>query len=153
MEEFTCLINTPGLRISYDESNQWLYNQWLGRHDMESVPKCAELIHACLATNPCPKMLSDHSLLTGDWQPAIPTVQAAFACMASQGVAYIAWVHSPLYSDYLAMEKAMLHITCPTVAIFDDVYAAYAWLQRMPVHLPPVYRNKASEHIVGRVSV
>lgn len=153
MEELTCLINTPSLRISYDRPNHWLYSQWLGKHDMESVPKCAELIHACLRANPCPKMLSDHSSLTGDWQPALSTVQASFEYLARQGMAYIAWVHSPFYSDYLAMENALLRIARPTVAIFDDLYTAYAWLQRMPLHSPPVYCNRVSEQIIGRLRV
>jgi hypothetical protein len=152
MEELTCLISTPGLCISYDKSNQWLYNQWIGKHDRESIPRCGELISACLLTHPCPKMLSDHSLLTGDWQQALPNIRPAFERLAALGVAYIAWVHSSLYSDHLAMEKALLCIDRPTVAIFDDVCSAYAWLQRMPNYPPLVHCNKVSERLAGRLS-
>ncbi|RZK26437.1 MAG: hypothetical protein EOO63_14680, partial [Hymenobacter sp.] len=73
--------------MSYDTVNKWLYNQWLGLHDGESVRSAAEHIFTCLATHPCTKMLSDHSLLHGNWQPAIPSVvQQNFERLATHGV-------------------------------------------------------------------
>jgi hypothetical protein len=44
MEALHCLVTTPSLCIFYDTANQWLYNQWLGMHDQESVRRGAELI-------------------------------------------------------------------------------------------------------------
>lgn len=147
MEELTCLLNTPGLRVLHDSANQWLYSQWLGQHDGESMQRHTELVCACLQTQPSPKILSDHSLLTGDWQQAAPGCRHAFERMAAQGVAYFAWVYAPAYTDRLAMEKAMLHIARPAVAIFDDISSAYEWLRRMPNYPPEVRWAQASERL------
>jgi hypothetical protein len=49
MERLNCLLDTPGLRVFYDEANNWLYNQWLGVQDeqsvKESVSDICSLIH------------------------------------------------------------------------------------------------------------
>ena len=123
----------PGLRVSYDPVNTWLYNQWLGEHTEASVKVCAEAVCACLRAQPCAKILSDHSQLRGDWQAAAAWVgQENFAHLAAQGIAYFAWVYSPSYTDRVAMERTLLYTKAPLVAIFDDLAEAYDWLQRCP---------------------
>ena len=137
MQELQHLFVTSSLRISYDVTNKWLYNQWLGLHDKESVRRSAEAIFACLAQYPCLKMLSDHSLLQGDWQPAIPAVvQHNFERLAAHGVRYVAWVHSLDYNDLVAMERVVRNMPEPLVGLFDEVASAYDWLLHCPVDLP-----------------
>jgi hypothetical protein len=68
MDELRCLLDTPYLRVSYDVDHEWLYSELLGVHSEESVIRCTESIFACLAKQPCTKMLCDHSQLLGDWQ-------------------------------------------------------------------------------------
>ena len=139
MEELHCLVVTPALLVSYDTTNQWLYNQWLGLHDKESVRLSAEAIFCCLATHPCTKMLSDHSLLQGDWKPAIASVvQQNFERLAGGGVIYVAWVCSLEYADRVAMEQLVRQLSRPVVNLFDDVASACEWLAHCPV--PPVNR-------------
>ena len=133
MEEPRCLFDTPGLRISYDAANGWLYSQWLGEHNAASVRQGAEAVCACLAAQPCTKLLSDHSLLLGNWEGMSPREgQQLFARMAARGVAYLAWVYSPVYTGRSAMEHALLYATAPTVSIFDDLADACTWLQHCP---------------------
>jgi hypothetical protein len=139
MEEPICLLDTPGLRIQHDVANQWIYNQWLGEHTTDSVRYYGELVYECLQKHPCPKVLSDHSLLTGDWSLVVPGCRHFFERMADLGVAYFAWVYSPCYNDRVAMEKALLHIVRPTAASFDDICSAYEWLRRKPVRPPVVF--------------
>jgi hypothetical protein len=137
MKMLDYLVVTPSLCVAYDTANQWLYNQWLGVHDKESVRLSAETIFSCLATYPCIKMLSDHSLLQGDWQPAIPAVvQHNFERLASHGVRYVAWVHSFEYNDLVAMERVVRNMPEPLVGLFDEVASAYDWLLHCPVDLP-----------------
>ncbi|RZK31090.1 MAG: hypothetical protein EOO63_05040 [Hymenobacter sp.] len=91
MEEQHCLVIIPSLCVFCDTTNQWLYKQWLGRHDKESVRLAAEAIFSCLTTHPRTKMLSDHSLLQGDWKPASPSVvQQNFERLAEHGALYLA---------------------------------------------------------------
>ncbi|MGI4734894.1 MAG: hypothetical protein ACRYG7_06905 [Janthinobacterium lividum] len=133
MDALRCLLDTPKLCIWYDPVNDWLYNQWLGYHDNVSVMACTQAISACLRTQPCPKILSDHSQLSGNWLAASPLVgQQGLAQLATQGVAYFAWVYSPHYADRLAMEQALSYALAPIANIFDNLADAYEWLQRFP---------------------
>jgi hypothetical protein len=134
MDALRCLLATPTLCVWHDPVNDWLYNQWLGEHDEASVLVCTDAIEACLRAQPCPKILSDHSQLSGNWLTASPLVgQQGLARLAAQGVAYFAWVYSPCYRDRLAMERALSYSVVPFVNIFDNLADAYAWLQRVPV--------------------
>jgi hypothetical protein len=110
MEELRCLVDLPGLRVSRDEANGWLYNQWLGEHDEASVKYYAASICACLTARPCTKILSDHSGLVGNWQGASPWVgREYFDRLAQQGILYFAWVYNLGYYDRVAMEKTLFY--------------------------------------------
>ena len=130
MDELCCLVDAPGLRISYDPLNEWLYTQWRGRHDIASVKHYAQEIYACLMAQPCTKILSDHSELLGNWEGAAAWMnQQHFERMARQGIAYLAWVYAHDNRDRIAMDRSCFQLAQPVVAIFDDVAAAYAWLR------------------------
>jgi len=133
MEEMCCLFDSPGLRVSYDAANGWLYNQWIGEHTSATIKEGAEAVYACLSRQPCTKILSDHGLLLGNWQEATAWVgQQNFARLAAQGVTHFAWVHSPLYADRAAMEHTLFFAKMPRVVIFGDMLSAYDWLLRCP---------------------
>jgi hypothetical protein len=135
MDELRCLLDTPYLRVSYDVDHEWLYSELLGVHSEESVIRCTESIFACLAKQPCTKMLCDHSQLLGDWQGiSARRGQQYFDDLAALGVLYYAWVYAPGYTDQRAMEKALYFTTNPAVAIFSDVASAYQWLLQLPKH-------------------
>jgi hypothetical protein len=138
MEALQALVVTPTLCVAYDPPNQWLYAQWRGVHDTESVRAGAEAIFACLATHPCPKLLSDHSQLQGDWRPAIaPVVQRNFARLAAHGVSYVAWVCSWEYTDRVAMEQLLRQLSQPSVNLFDELASAYEWLAQRAARAYP----------------
>ena len=143
MEEPRCLYDSPGLRVSLDEANGWLYNQWLGVHNEESIKEAAAAIWACLHAHPCAKVLSDHSGLISDWQGVAPWIgQDYLDHLAAQGVRYFAWVYSQHYHDRTAMEQALYLSKRPMVAIFDDVASAYEWLRNCSTHWPEVEMHK-----------
>lgn len=123
-------MDIPSLRISHDAANKWLYTQWLGEHDESSVRLHARYVYACLATQPCTKILSDHSLLVSRSRYTTGGSQQYFERLSQQGIRHFAWVYSPSYCNRQVMEKAMAHAKCPAVAIFDEVASAYDWLRR-----------------------
>jgi hypothetical protein len=144
MEDLACLLATPTITVSYDTTNKWLYIQWQGLHTDESVRISSEHVFTCLATYPCVKILSDHSLLLGDWQACITSVvQQNFERLAAHGVFYVAWVHSFEYSDCIAMERVVRHVTQPIVGLFDDVASAYDWLLHCQVPVPLINSKEA----------
>jgi hypothetical protein len=130
---FVCLLDTRQLTVHHDVVNDWLYSQWKGRHNAETVPVCAAHVFACLEVTKCQKLLSDHTELTGDWQAVAMRVGSeALAQTAARGVRAIAWVYGPDYHDQLAMHLAVSVATRPVIAIFDDVASACQWLQHTP---------------------
>ncbi|MDJ0364107.1 hypothetical protein QMK33_03000 [Hymenobacter sp. H14-R3] len=127
------MLNSPGLRVSHDAPNGWLYSQWRGTHDAASIKMHAEGLAACLAAQPCSKILSDHSELTGTWHGVVPWVGGYyFDRLAALGVAHFAWVCAAGYPDRTAMERACFLLPRPVVAIFSDLASAYDWLRRCP---------------------
>jgi hypothetical protein len=74
MEHLHCLLDCPGLRVSSDQDNQWLYLEWRGVHDAASVQHHTALICACHRAWPCAKILSDHAALVGSWQHSVPWI-------------------------------------------------------------------------------
>lgn len=133
MEELRCLVDLPGLRVSSDEANGWLYNQWLGEHTEASVKHHGAIICACLNARPSTKILSDHTGLVGNWQGASPWMgREYFDRLAGQGILYFAWVYNEGYHDRVAMEQALYYTTRPIVAMFGEVASAYDWLRSCP---------------------
>ena len=134
MEELRCLLDTPTLRVSYDTTNQWLYNQWQGVHDSESVRQASLRIFDCLARQPCVKMLSDHSLVQGQWPATTaPAMRQNLERLGVYGIACFAWVPSADYDNRLSMEWVLRLTATPVAGIFNDVASAYEWLQHCPV--------------------
>jgi hypothetical protein len=134
MEHLRCLLDCPGLRVSSDAGNRWLYLEWRGVHDAASVQQHAALICACHRAWPCSKILSDHSALVGSWQHSGPWIGGPYLTnLAAKGVAYFAWVYSVGYQDRASMEQARYYATAPAIALFGDLASACQWLQRCPV--------------------
>ncbi|RZJ95065.1 MAG: hypothetical protein EOO60_01500 [Hymenobacter sp.] len=137
METLQYLVVTPSLCVAYDTTNRWLYNQWLGMHDKESIRLGAEAIFACLAAHPCTKMLSDYSQLKGDWRPDVSAVvYRNFERLTEHGISYVAWVCSFEYADRMAMEQLLRELAQPTISLFDEVASAYDWLLQCPAVKP-----------------
>jgi hypothetical protein len=91
MEELRCLLDLPSLRVSSDEANGWLYNQWLGEHNQASVKHYGVIICACLKARPATKILSDHTGLVGNWRGASPWMgRNYFDRLAGRGILYFA---------------------------------------------------------------
>jgi hypothetical protein len=133
MDQFRRLLDSPGLHVSYDVANSWLYNEWKGMHDAASIKLHVEGVFMGLAQQPCTKILSDHSDLLGYWEGAAPWVGPHyFDRLARQGIRYFAWVYAPGTFDRVAMERSCYHLNRPVVAIFNDLASAYDWLRRCP---------------------
>jgi hypothetical protein len=128
-----CLLDTPGLRVFYDKNRGWLYNQWLGIHNIWSVQKGAGEICACLHAHSYTRILSDYSGLVGSWQADAPWItRAYFDRLAAQGIMYFAFVCHDEYHDRALLTQLLHDVKYPVVDIFDDVASAYDWLRRCP---------------------
>lgn len=130
MTELQVILDISSLCITHDRCNQWLYVDWKGAQNAESVCWGCEQVHACLRATGCHKILNDNTNTTGDWEKAARWIGQDFLpTLASAGLHYLAWVYSPNYVSRRAMETTLFFVTTPVVLSFDDVAGAYAWLR------------------------
>jgi hypothetical protein len=125
------LLDISYISITYDHCNEWLYVDWKGHQDEQTVQAgCLQLLTYLRATN-CKKVLNDNSNVTGDWECASRWLGQEFLPrLAEAGLHYLAWVYSPNYLSRRAIDTALSFVTIPTVVSFEDVDAAYTWLRR-----------------------
>ncbi|WP_188811033.1 hypothetical protein [Hymenobacter cavernae] len=118
------------LTVSYDYVNKWLYADWQEQQSPATVQAGSELLLQCLKDKECHKLLTDNTRVLGSLTAASEWVKLnLFQQLADIGVAYIAWVHSSnCYSRYTA-DFILQQVDSPIVAAFNDLPAAYAWLQ------------------------
>ncbi|UYZ58187.1 hypothetical protein [Hymenobacter latericus] len=154
MPQFYLLHESPELTIAHDKRNCWLYVQWLGDHNAESIRGgCLLLLHHLRETK-CVKLLTDDTHVTTTAQPSsadlawqtvvVPYEGSAawvgstfYTMLAEAGLQYIAWVNAPSMLNRRTADLALaisetvqLSENRPLVATFDDLASAYEWLQK-----------------------
>ncbi|KUG09963.1 hypothetical protein [Solirubrum puertoriconensis] len=157
MPQFYSLHESPGITISHDKQNCWLYMQWLGNQNAESIREgCLLLLHYLHETK-CVKLLNDDTHVTIAAQPSgtalnwqaeeVPLEGSAawvgssfYTMLADAGLQYIAWVNAPSVLNRRTADLALavsetvqLSDNRPLVATFDDLASAYEWLQKREV--------------------
>lgn len=132
------LLDVSSLCITHDQCNKWLYVDWKGPQSTESVRWGCGQLQTFLRSTGCHKVLNDNTNATGDWEKAARWIGQEFLpVLASAGLHYLAWVHSPNYLSRRAMEITLSFVTTPVVVSFADMAGAYAWL-----------RSKAGQQVI-----
>lgn len=124
------LVETPGLAISYDADNAWLYCDWRGLHDQDSSQAACLLMLEALRGRPCRKILNDNSGVTRQTMQFSLWGVWWLEEMVKAGLEYIAWVFPRDFLTRPHTEQALQQIQRPVVVAFDDVASAYLWLQK-----------------------
>ena len=126
------LFEAPHIRISYDYLNDWLYADWTGDQDLESVQAGATKMLELMTAERCHKVLNNNTHVTSMWSDAAEWGGTIwFPAMAAAGLHYFAWVYSPNVYSRLSTDLTLKHTVQPIVATFDDMATAQAWLQQM----------------------
>ena len=127
------LYNAPTLTLSYDHANDWLYLDWHGALDDESVVAGALKLLELLKQEQCSKVLNDNTRITGLLADAAKWGSDVFLPMLYEaGCRSFAWVYSPERYSQLSAQLAMEQ-TAAGIAImpFQNRDTAAEWLQRM----------------------
>ncbi|WP_426061462.1 hypothetical protein [Hymenobacter sp. B1770] len=127
------LYDAPTLTISYDHVNNWLYLDWHGALDDESVMAGALKLLELLKQENCRKVLNDNTHITGLWADAAQWGSDVFFPMLHEaGCRYFSWVYSPERYSQLSAQLAVEHTTAGiTIMTFQTLDTAAEWLQRM----------------------
>lgn len=121
------LFKAKNIEISYDPANKYLYCNWLGFQNKESIVKSGGIILDLLKQKRVTKVLNDNSQVTGPWQDAADwTVKEWFPNMIKSGLKHFAWIFSPNIFSELSAKKAMPGNEF--VKSFNDYRDAQTWL-------------------------
>ncbi|MCC3156734.1 hypothetical protein LJ737_05760 [Hymenobacter sp. 15J16-1T3B] len=126
------LFASAYLTIAYDYANDWLYANWTGEQDYDSVHAgCLHMLEV-LKQERCHKVLNDNREVTSMWSEAAEWGGTVwFPLMADAGLEYFAWVYSPNHYSRLSTDLMLSHTTRPLVLAFNDAAIAQAWLRQM----------------------
>ena len=127
------LYEVPTLTISYDYSHEWLYLDWHGTLDDESVMAGALQLLELLKQENCSKVLNDNTRITGLWADAAKWGSDIFFPMLHEaGCRYFSWVYSQERYSQLSAQLAVQHTTAGiTIMTFQNLDTASEWLQQM----------------------
>jgi hypothetical protein len=127
------LYDVPTLTISYDYAHDWLYLDWHGALDDDSVMAGALKLLELLKQEKCSKVLNDNTHITGLWADAAKWGSDVFFPMLYEaGCRHFFWVYSPERFSQLSAQLAVEHTTAGiTIMTFKSFDTASEWLQRM----------------------
>lgn len=126
------LLQSPTIEISFDHQNDWLYAEWIGDQNLETVQQgCLQMLDYMKAER-SHKVLNDNRLVTSMWSDAAEWGgHVWFPSMTDAGLEYFAWVYSPNVFSRLSTDLTLQHTTRPVVLPFDSMDTAQAWLKQM----------------------
>ena len=127
------LYDVPTLTISYDYADEWLYLDWHGNLDDDSVMAGALKVLELLQQERCAKVLNDNTRITGLWADTAKWGSDVFFPMLHDaGCRYFSWVYSPERYSQLSAELAVQQTTAGIIIMtFRDLDTAAAWLRSM----------------------
>jgi hypothetical protein len=129
------LLASEILDVHYDATHAWLYLDWKGPQKLSLVQAACVQVTGLISQTGAHKALNDNThITTSNWELAKWIADEYLPIAGRAGIAYVAWVHSPLLGA-----RSNIHLMTessdykPQVAIFDEVAAAYEWLSSVNV--------------------
>ena len=121
------LLKAKNLEITYDLAGKYIYCNWIGFQNKQSIMTSGVIILDQLKKKRVAKVLNDNTLVTGPWQEAAEwTSTVWFPDMIKAGLRYFAWVFSQDIFSQLSAKKAMP--ANDIVKSFKDLEEARKWL-------------------------
>ena len=141
----TLLSTSETLELYLDKENTWLYLDWKGTLDLHNVQADCQKILAAIDQSGVKKALNDNSRITKiSWELVKWVVDEYLLTAGQAGIDYVAWVHSQALDCRSDIDQLLpvADNLPPQVALFDDVAAAYAWLQNINVPVLPAGQHQ-----------
>jgi hypothetical protein len=121
------LFKSKNIEISYDKANRYMYCNWIGYQNKQSIMAAGAIILDLLKQKNVTKVLNDNSLVTGPWQEAAEwTSTVWFPDMIKAGLKHFAWIFSQNIFSELSAKKAMP--ANDFVKSFNGIEEARLWL-------------------------
>ena len=121
------LFKAKNIEITFDPANKYLYCNWIGFQNTQSIMAAGGTILDLLKKKGVTKVLNDNTLVTGPWQEAAEwTSTVWFPYMINAGLRHFAWVFSRNIFSELSAKKAMP--ANDIVKSFNELEEARQWL-------------------------
>jgi len=125
------LYSDAQLSIYFDSSNDWLYVEWAGELTLPVVQEACVRIAQCFLAYPYPRVLNDNTFVTGiSWSVAPWLISHFLPHLRLAGVQQLAWVYSPSLPGLHMVQTVVNWLPHLDIAVFDELEAGAAWLQR-----------------------
>ena len=117
--------------IEYNYLEDWLYVNWRGYVNYDTVTAGCEKILHYMVERQCFRILNDNTYVEGIWSGASKWVGKDWMPrMRKAGMVCFAWVYSPSALSRLSTDKAIKHTDeVDLVKTFEDIEQARLWLQ------------------------
>ncbi|MBC3541455.1 hypothetical protein ACFSC6_15575 [Rufibacter sediminis] len=118
------------ISLKYEDERDWFYIKWNGHINSDDVIATAKYYLQQQEERRCPKLLSDKSEVTGEWEEANDWLQYEWMPQVEQtGLKYLAMVLSRDMHDLSTAQdlKRRISPACK-VALFYDIASAIRWL-------------------------
>ena len=117
--------------IEYNAADNWLYVNWRGYVDHETIKAGCEKLFQLMKETNCYKILNDNSNVEGIWSGASAWVgQQWFPSMREAGLECFAWVYSSSTLSRLSMDKCIRNTEEKSfIKTFESLGEAEDWLR------------------------
>jgi hypothetical protein len=119
------------LTVEHNRADNWIHARWHGPQTLGSIMDGGLTYVDMLRAAPCPKLLNDHTELTGNFTEANPWIEQVWTpLILDAGLRYFAQVLSPDIFGQLAIENLQMRIgEVFEMRMFDSLEAAQQWLR------------------------
>lgn len=125
------LHRQDNILIEFDHEEGWLYVNWCGYQNYDTVMEGCEKVLELLLQIGCTKVLNDNTNVEGIWSGASKWMgQDWLVRMQAAGLKCFAWVYSPSAFSRLSADKTLRYTEdLSFIKTFDDIEAASDWLR------------------------
>ena len=125
------LYRESNILLEHHHADDWIYANWRGFQNFDSVVAGCEKILDFLQERQCTKVLNDNSNVEGIWSGAAKWVgQDWMPRMRAAGLECFAWVYSPSTFSRLSADKSLKYTDDVSyIKTFDDLDSASDWLR------------------------
>lgn len=127
------LFRDTYILIELNHIENWIYVNWRGYVNNDTVTAGCEKILECMQNTQCFKILNDNSNVEGQWSAASQFVGDNWLPrMRAAGMECFAWVYSPSTLSRLSADKAIRNVPdeyVDFIKTFYDLEAAMDWLR------------------------
>jgi hypothetical protein len=119
------------LHITYDATNHWVHNDWIGYQTYVGIVAGAEACLGPLAEHQCAYLLNDNRQVIGPWDHAVEWIVTNWAPRAiAGGLTHFANVVSPESLAASSAQSMALGLNGQLqMTLFSDIEKAKQWLR------------------------